>query len=260
MKKLLQISNGAALAATIIINYISYTGVFNGNTIASVYTGYANLFTPAGYTFSICILIYLSLSTFVIYQGISLFKKEPIPEVVSQAGWWFVLSCIVNCLWVIAWLYEYIGLSVLLMFILFFSLLKIIVNTNMELDDAPFKTVAFVWWPFSFYSGWTLVVLITDVAAYLAKIHWDGFGLSNVFWTIIMVCLAGSVNLFLTWKRNMREFGFVGAWALTGVAVANSGRSQEVFMTALIVATLLFISSISHGYKNRKYFPWRKRT
>ncbi|MEO8665047.1 MAG: tryptophan-rich sensory protein [Ignavibacteria bacterium] len=259
MKKILQAANIIALAVTIAINYISNTGIFNGNTIASVSAKYDNLLTPAGYTFSIWSLIYVSLSAFVIYQGMSLFRKGETPEVVLQAGWWFVISCAANCLWVISWLYEYTGLSVVLMLILLFSLSRIIVRTNMEFYDASFKTVAFVWWPVSYYSGWITIALLANVAAYLTKIQWDGFGLSKEIQAIIMIGIAVVINLFLTWKRNMREFAFVGSWGLTGIAVANYGRSQEVFIAALLAAVILFVSSFSHGYKNRNYFPWRKR-
>ncbi|MDQ3019642.1 MAG: tryptophan-rich sensory protein [Bacteroidota bacterium] len=259
MKRRLQISNAFALVVTIAINYISNTGIFNGNTISSVSAKYNNLLTPASYAFSIWGLIYLCLTAFVIYQGISFFKKENSPKVVLQIGWWFVISCAVNCLWIFAWLNDYIGISVVLMIILLFSLLKIIINTRMELDDPDFKTIGFVWWPFSIYSGWVTIALIVNVSAYLTKIQWDGFGFSNLTWAIIMVCIAGVVNIFMTWKRNMREFGFVGVWALIAIGVANIERSPPLFVFAIIMGALLFISSSAHAYINREYAPCRIR-
>ena len=48
MKRTLQISNGIALISTIIINYLSNTGLLNGATIGSVSSGLQTLFTPAG--------------------------------------------------------------------------------------------------------------------------------------------------------------------------------------------------------------------
>src|SRR5690625_131887 len=95
MKKQLQILNGLALLLTITINYLSNTGIFNGNTIASVSKQYNNLFTPAGYAFSIWGLIYLGMLGFVIYFGRSLFisvTKED--KSVEQIGWWFIISCL----------------------------------------------------------------------------------------------------------------------------------------------------------------------
>ncbi len=258
MKKTLQILNGVALIATIIINYLSNTGIFNGNTMATVSNKYHNYFTPAGYAFSIWGLIYLGLLAFVIFQGRGLFKKGVDEWPFLQIGWWFIISCLANSFWVIAWLYDYIGISVILMIILLVSLIKIILATRMELDDLPIKSIAFVWWHFCFYSGWISVALVADVAAWLTKIKWAGFGISGITWALIMIILAGIINLFITWKRNMREFALVGAWALIGIAVANWNGQQSIKITAIAVAIVLLINNGAHAYKNWKTNPMRK--
>lgn len=245
---------------TILVNYLSNTGVFNGKTMADVSNSYHNYFTPAGYAFSIWGVIYLGLLVFFIYSIRGLFKKMEDEWPVSEIGWWFVISCIANSCWVIAWLYEYTGLSVIIMIILLISLVKIILNTRMELDDLPLKKIAFVWWPFCIYSGWISVALIANVAAYLTKIKWNGFGISQISWTIIMIIIAGLLNLVITWKRNMREFALVGVWALIAIAVSNKNGEQSIVYTALIVAAIIFISISIHAYKNRKLNPWRNRS
>lgn len=260
MKKTLPITNGIALVVTILVNYLSNTGVFNGKTMADVSNSYHNYFTPAGYAFSIWGVIYLGLLVFFIYSIRGLFKKMEDEWPVSEIGWWFVISCIANSCWVIAWLYEYTGLSVIIMIILLISLVKIILNTRMELDDLPLKKIAFVWWPFCIYSGWISVALIANVAAYLTKIKWNGFGISQISWTIIMIIIAGLLNLVITWKRNMREFALVGVWALIAIAVSNKNGEQSIVYTALIVAAIIFISISIHAYKNRKLNPWRNRS
>src|SRR5690625_45326 len=137
MKKTLQIYKVMALITMISINYLATTGTFNDQTVGSVSDQYQSLFTPAGYAFSIWSLIYLGLFAFVIYQGRSLVKKEADDEVVFQIGWWFVITSIANIFWLLAWLYEYIGLSVLIMILLLFGLTMIILRTNMEMDVAP---------------------------------------------------------------------------------------------------------------------------
>jgi len=258
MKKTLQIANAIALLVTFVINYLSNTGLFNGNTMASVSAKYQNYFTPAGYAFSIWGLIYLGLLAFAIYQGRGLVEKKQDDWPVLQIGWWFVISCVANCLWVIVWLYDYIALSVLIMFLLLFSLIKIILRTRMELDDLPLKKIAFVWWPFSLYSGWITVALMADIAAWLTKIEWNGFGISQIAWTIIMICVAGLVNLFMTWNRNMREYALVGVWALIAIAVSNWNGVQSIVFASLIVASVLFLSSAVHAYKNRKANPLKR--
>jgi hypothetical protein len=252
MKKTFQILNGVVLVITLVINYLSNTGVFNGQTMETVSDKYQNLFTPAGYAFSIWGLIYLGMLGFVFYYG-PLFKQSKEKEqVVMQIEWWFIVSCIANSLWVLAWLYGLILLSVFLMILLLFSLLKIVVNTKMALHNAPLKELVFFWWPFCFYSGWISVALIADIAAYLTKIGWNRFGVSQATWTIIVFVVAASIHIFMIWNRNMRAFALVAVWALIAIAVANQRGNDLVFWAAIIAAVVVFINIIIHGWQNRK--------
>ena len=258
MKKLLQVLNVITFLVMVAVNYISNTGAIAGETMATVSARYENLFTPAGYAFSIWGLIYVSLLMFVVYQARDLFSNNKEVRIVHQVGWWFVISCTANVLWIFAWLNQYLLISVLIMLVLLFSLVKIILNTRMELDDEPLPVIAFVWWPFSFYSGWISVAIIANVAAYLTSIDWKGFGISEATWTVLMILIAGVINLVITWTRNMREFALVGVWALVAIAVANWNGELPVVITSLLVAAILFVSSSLHGYKNRETSPWKK--
>lgn len=261
MKKTLQILNGVAAVATIAMGYLSNTGIFNGKTMASVSAEYQNLFTPAGYAFSIWGLIYLSLLGFVIYYGRSLFKaaiKED--KTVKEVGGWFFISCLANSLWVVVWLYEYTLISIFLMILLLFSLLKIVVKTKMELHNVPLKKFLFLFWPFCIYSGWVSVALIANIAAYLTKIGWNGFGLSETIWAVIMIVVAAIVHIFMIWKRNMREFALVLVWSLIAIAVANQNVNATVVWAAVIVAIIVFINIAIHGYQNRKSNPFLQMT
>lgn len=254
MKKALQIANGIALLITIAINYLSNNGLLNGNTMKTVSDKYFNYFTPAGYAFSIWGLIYLGLLGFVFYTGRSLFKNDDEDPIVLKIGWWFVISCFANSLWVVAWLYEYTGASVVIMLMLLFSLLKIIVHTRMELDFHPLKKYCFVFWPFALYSGWISVALIANIAAWLTKLNWSGWGISDAGWTIIMICTAGIINLFMIWTRNMREYALVGIWALFAISVSNrhNAGTPAIIYTCYMVSIVLFIFIGISGYKNQK--------
>lgn len=253
MKRIFAICNGIALIVTIVINYVSNTGLLNGNTMKTVSDKYFNYFTPAGYAFSIWGLIYLGLLGFVFSSGISVLKKDEDNPMLLKIGWWFVFSCFANCLWVVAWLYDYTGESVLIMALIFISLLKIIINTRMELDVHPFKSYLFVFWPFALYFGWISVAFIANVAAFLTKINWNGWGISAVNWTIIMICVAGLINILMIRMRNLREFGLVGIWAILAIAVSNNreGGSLSIVYTCYAVAIILFVFIIISFLKGR---------
>lgn len=254
MKATLPIANSIALIVTIVVNYLSNTGIFNGNTMETISDKYSNLFTPAGYAFSIWGLIYLGLLGFVIYTGRGVFNKQKAEPVLLKIGWWFVLSCLANSLWVITWLYDYTGISVLIMFFLLICLLKIIVNTRMELDHHPLPKYLFIFWPFALYSGWISVAFIANIAAWLTKINWEGWGFSEISWTLVMICVAGLVNILMITIRNLREFGAVGIWALIAISVANNNNegSSTVVYACYAVALLILISIIINVVKNKR--------
>lgn len=258
MKKTLQIANIIAFVATVFINYFANTGKMNGTTVGEVSNNINSLLTPAGYAFSIWGIIYLMLLGFVVYQCRSLFTKVRDDQFILDTGWWFVISCLANCLWITLWIYGYIGYSVIAIFILLFSILKIVMNNRMELWDAPISVIAFVWWPFVFYSGWVTIAGVVNVAAYLKTINWNGWGISEVTWTVIMIVIAGIINLIVTWKRNMREFALVGTWALVAIAVSNWDENKIVVYVSLLVGVILFISSGYHAFKNRETSPVNK--
>jgi len=252
-KPILPIANGLALIFTILINYISNAGMLNGNTMKTISDKYFNYFTPAGYAFSIWGLIYLGLFGFVLYTGYVYFKKKE-DGILSKIGVWFILSCLANALWVVAWLSDYTALSVLVMMLLLFSLLKIVINTRMELDGHPFKDYLFIYWPFALYSGWITVALIANIAAYLTKLGWNGWGLSAPIWTITMIVVAGLINILMIQIRNLREYGVVGIWALLAIAASNSAKDGPVSIiyTCYLISALILLFIVINGFKNRR--------
>jgi len=250
MKRTLQIANGIALVSTIIINYLSNTGLINGTTIGRLSDKLITHFTPAGYAFSIWGFIYLLLIGFIFYQGKSLLSTSPkSDDAVLRIGWWFVISCIANSAWVFLWLYGYTGISCIAILVLLFSLMKIIFNCRLELDNERFSHLLFVAWPFVFYAGWVTVASIANISAYLNKTDWDGYGISDDNWAIIMIIAAVIINLRAIYDRNLREFALVGAWALIAIGIRNQEMYHNIRDIAYLGAATLLLNCGIHAYK-----------
>jgi hypothetical protein len=237
------------------VNYYSQMYKINGNTVSDLSEKYSNLFTPAGYAFSIWVIVFLGMLIFAGYQVYLTYSKSQTMEFISQTGVWFAVANLGNAVWIVAWLYEYTLLSVGIMLIMLISFIKIILNTNMERWYAPLKTIVFAWWPISTYAGWISVATIANISAYLAKTGWDGGFLSPFGWTIVMIVVATLLNLTMIYKRNMREFALVGVWALVAIYVRHNNDMQLIAITAMIGALLIFIYALFQGYKNRKTNP-----
>ena len=258
MKKALQIGNIIGFILVIIVNALGGSCNLNGTSVGDISNANPNLFTPAGYAFSIWGLIYLLVLGFILYQSRSLFKPVRDDDFILKTGWWFLLSCFANIMWIILWVYGFMEYSVLAIFVLLYSLLKIVTKNRMELWDAPISVIAFLWWPFVIYSGWVTVASIANVSTYLSSINWDGWGYSEVSWAVTMIIIAGIINFTITWQRNMREFAMVGAWALIAICVENWKVSSTVATTALAVAIVLVLSSSYHAFKNLNTGPVMK--
>lgn len=256
--KKLAVYNLISVALVIGVNYLSQTLRLNGTTIGEMSTKYANLFTPASYAFSIWGLIFLSLLAYAIFQVRRVYFTSKPTVFISQTGYWFVLANVLNCCWVFAFVYDIIGLSVLLMLGILVCLIKIIVKTNMERWDAPFHIIAFVWWPICLYCGWITVATIANIGTFLTKMGWQGGPLSPDFWTILLIVVAACLNIFMVLARNMREFAAVGVWALIAIFIRHQHAHHAIAYTALIIAIVVFAVIVWHGYKNRNTNPFKK--
>ena len=255
MSKRLAITNLFSVILAIMASYISQRVGINGNTISSLSAEYANLFTPAGYAFAIWGVIFIGLLVFAIFQVYRSFTGQPERVKKFETGPWFYFANFANALWVLAWLSEYTLISVLLMLIILGCLIALILKNNMERWDAPFKTIAFYWWPICLYSGWIAVATIANIAAYLSKIGWDGGFLTDVQWTIIMIAVATVLNIAMIYTRNMREFAIVGVWALVAIYVRHLDSESSLAYISLGGAVLIFLNVSYHGFINRKTNP-----
>ncbi len=258
MQKTLSILNVSSVILVIGVNYISQALRLNDTTIGEISQKYDNLFTPASYAFAIWGIIFIGLLAYGIFQVRQAYSNDKKADFIEQTGYWFQVANILNSAWVIAFVFDYTGLSVLIMLGILFSLIKIILNTNMERWHAPKSTIAFVWWPICLYSGWISVATIANISAYLTKIGWNGEPLSEISWTLIMIVIATILNLIMIKTRNMREFAAVGVWALFAIFIRHKDSLELVAFTALGGCTILFTYMAWHGFKNRKTNPFFK--
>jgi hypothetical protein len=162
----LAIANVLFFVAVIIVNYLATSLPINGLSTGELSDFYPNLFTPAGFTFSIRGIIYLFLFAFVVRQLIDLRSKNS-KEITKKIGIWFILSCIANIAWIYARHYQQVLLSVIIMIIYLLILIKITNNIHIGKKLGSRKDKIFAQVPFSILLGWISVATIANVAALL---------------------------------------------------------------------------------------------
>lgn len=226
----------------IVVNVFAGTTVLNGRTTAQVSDIYSNPFTPAGYVFAIWGIIYALLLVFVIYQALpkqngKLFQKK--------VGVLFIISSILNVVWLFLWQYDYITSSVIVMFALFVTLSAIYVRLGIGKSKSPLKEKIFVHLPFSVYLGWITVASIANVAAALVSVGWDGLGLGADTWAIIAMGIALIVTLTAITFRKDIAYALVVIWAFAGIAVEQSTYPTIVLIAQEAIVVILVALALS---------------
>jgi MFS family permease len=248
-KKVLQVGNILAMIITIIINGLAVILPLNGKTTEYLSDKYPNLFVPAGITFSIWGIIYILWIVFAIYQARDLFKKgESEMPFLQQITFLFILSCIANSAWIFAWHYEYVGISLLLMIFLLFSLLAIYMRLNIDKSSVSMTEKLCIHVPFSVYLGWITVATIANVTAFLVSVHWNSFGISPLIWTIVVISVGVLITLLMLALRKDIAYSLVVLWALLGIWIKRTTPAfitNDVATTAIIAMVLIGVGILA---------------
>jgi hypothetical protein len=248
-RKLLQVLNILTLVAIIAVNALANVLPINGQTTGEVSAQYENLFTPAGYTFSIWSVVYLGLIAFVIYQSRGLFSRETQKKPVAAGlGFAFFINGMANVCWIFAWHYMQFNLTVILMAIILLSLIDI----NLRIRRWPAeigRSKAYHWFvkvPFGLYFGWICVAAIANTAVYLIYVGWNGFGLSASIWTIVALMLGGMAGIWILIKLRSLAAVVAIAWGYTGVLVNLSSKHAQMHLqlVALVILLILIIAMV----------------
>ncbi|MFD2572370.1 TspO/MBR family protein [Spirosoma soli] len=247
-----------SIVSLIVMNYLSNTGVFGGQTNGDVSNKYHTLITPAGYAFSIWGIIFLGLLAFAIYQALPAYRTHPRFRAV---GWWVVLNAFCNAIWSPLFNNERIGLALLVILVMLFTVVIIeqrllarphvpVVAPDLDATLPESAATPTQTWlariPFSIYFGWLTVATILNVAVYLKATEFSLLNLSEQTWASAVLIVGLLVGTFVFNRYRSVAYILVFAWAYIAIAVEQKGYSQVQIMAGAcaIGAVLLAISGI----------------
>jgi benzodiazapine receptor len=248
MKKSLKWLNVIGLAAVLIINGLAQWLPINGKTTGELSAKYPVLITPAPYAFSIWSLIYLLLIGFVFYQFT---KRAANNKNVQNIGPWFLVSCLLNVAWILVWHYEKLLSSMFVMIALLLSLITIYLAIRLSKQAATLGESLFVRLPFSVYLGWISTATIVNVSVVLYAADWNGFGLSDIVWTVILLVIASLLALAIGFSYKDAAYILVFVWSFIAIAV-KEGQAPEVTLAAYIGAAVLAVAAVYVLFMARK--------
>ncbi len=234
-------ANIVAFALTVLVNGLAGSTTILGDKLtAEISDANPTLITPAGYVFSIWLVIYILLGTFVVFQALPS-QKEKVFH--GRIGWLFTLSGLLNIIWLFLWQYEYLELSVIVMFLLLATLIAIYLRLDIGRSTAPLRERLAVQLPFSVYLGWITIASIANVAVTLVSVGWNGFGINQEVWALLVIIIALLITLLVVALRRDVAYGLVVIWALLGIAV-NQGESQNIVLTAEIGVVVIVVALV----------------
>lgn len=232
--------NWLAFIAVMAINALANTAILGGRTTGEISDKYPTWITPEGYAFTIWSVIYVLLLGFLIYQT---GRTTETRESVQSMGPWFIISCVLNIGWLLLWQYLYIELSLIVMALLLFSLIVIYRRTR-RIHYPTSGEMWFVKLPFSLYLGWVSAATILNISIVLKKNHWDGFGLSEVTWAVIILLAGALIAILVSYPHMDSIYPLVFVWAYVAIALKQQDHAENVFIAAFILAAILFIYAI----------------
>jgi hypothetical protein len=237
-------------AATLTLNGLAGgTRLLGGVDTAAVSDSFPNLFAPAGVTFSIWSVIYTLLVGFILYTfGVGRPKKSTLsPTALTQLTKLLTLNMAANGLWILAWQYKQLWLSVLLMLVILGSLIRM----ADVLRGAPLQGREYVLakLPFSIYFGWICVATIANITTWLVSLHWNGFGLRDGVWMVAVLIVGAVIGLVTALRNNDAPYLSVFVWAYAGILLKHLSPNgfKGMYPSTIITLTILlavFISTI----------------
>ncbi len=244
--------NGLFFVVTLAVNTLGAIGLINGLSQKQISDMYVTLITPSPATFSIWSVIYSLLLISVIVM-IARKNDSYYDNAVNQISGLFRISCVLNIAWIVSFSFVLVELS--LIFILGFVItLALICQKLVKIQDKKRWLLPLT---FGLYTGWLVIATVVNSAAALVKLKWNGFGLANDVWGIILLVIAVFLVIFVLSKIKNAAFPLPVAWAYFGIyqfLKAPQGFKGEFALlqtVALAGMAVLIVVAAIQLYRNR---------
>lgn len=231
----------------IAVNSLANVLYLGGTTTGAVSDAYTNLFAPAGITFSIWGLIYFLLALHTI--------SILITPIDSKTTILYMASSLVNCFWLVAWHTHLIGLSLVLMLVLLYLLIRI----NKAIHNLVENRSSYILLklPFSIYLGWISVATIANVTVFLVSLGFRGWLVSEEYWTAFILLTGVAVAFLWVQQTKDRAYLITFLWAYTGILIKHTSEQllnnqYPIIITTVVICLMLLLARLVITYRTFK--------
>ena len=247
----------AAYIVMLTVNALANILPLNGKDTGAISNQYANLFTPAPLTFAIWGAIYLLLLIYVIAQLLPTKTEAVIARqaMLRELSSWFMVTSLLNAGWIFAWHYEQIALSMVIMVALLLGLMR--VAWMLRAPHCNFREELTLRIPFGLYFGWITVATIANATVLLKSLSWNGFGISDPVWTVILLTVGAAIAAVTMYRIRSVAYGLAVLWAYAGIlnrhlSAPYSGQYGLVIGFTVAMLVVLLAALIVTGIHMRK--------
>ncbi len=231
----------AATIGVLAFNWLAATGQIGGSDTGAISNKYLTLVTPAGYAFSIWGLIYVGLVAFGVYQLLpaNIARFRPVRSL-------YIFSCALNC----AWLYFWHAEQIVVCFVIIVALCITLFVINVHFKGP--RSLADNWIvkaPFGLYFGWVTAAMSVNFAILLKYLRLDLSFTAETILASVLILAVAAVAVAIRVKLTNYFYPIAVAWALTAIAVKQSGKTAIVAAAALgvvacLIATMSFVMNL----------------
>lgn len=243
--------NGLFFVVTLLINALGAFGLINGLSQKEISDMYVTLITPSPSTFSIWSIIYSLLLISII---VMIVKKDDLyyQNAIDKISSLFRISCILNIAWIISFSYVQIELSLLFIFG-FVITLSLICIKLIKIQEGKRWLLPLT---FGMYTGWLFIATVVNTAAALVKLNWNGFGIANEIWGVIILSISVLLIFIVNLILQNAVFPLPVAWAYLGIyqflKAPEGFKGQFLLLQTVALAGMVILIGIAaiQLYKN----------
>jgi hypothetical protein len=232
------------ILGVIAVNALANILPINGYNTGQISAFYPNAFVPAGFTFSIWGVIYLLLLSYTIGFTYYTLKQEQNPKafaLIERINIYFLLTCVFNMSWIVAWHYLQIELSLVIMLLFLITLIQLFLKSNTIARDLTLTQRFILQTPFIVYLGWISVATIANTTALLVAYKWTALCIAPVYWSASMILIALLLAVLMLKKFKAVPFALVVAWALWGIKASQGSVYPLIQSITTVSVACLFV-------------------
>jgi hypothetical protein len=216
--------------------------LIGGMTQADISNMFPTAITPAGVTFAIWSVIYLSwLIAWLVISWIPVTKliKKYFPKMSvflttlesKKVIYSFSFAILLTAFWLIPWGYQMIGTALIVMLVIL-GLLKYAFHHTR-------KSSPLVKWSVELTLGWINIATVANITIWLVSLGFRWGNISETYWAIGVLGLALILTAYYQCRYRAYIISLVFLWTLYGVWIAHPIFEQRVTVGIYAIVTMV---------------------